>query len=188
MNKQKIFLDFDNTIVNATETFVKTYNHDYEDYDEFVPGDPLKVNDYDFADECSLLQEGDKTRIFESVAFFYLLDFIEPNTKDILQKISEKYDVYITTIGTIKNLCRKAQWLDLELPFIKNYILLRNENYEMNKSIVNMHDSIIIDDVSSNLFSSNAKDKYLFGKTYNWNKDWNGLTFKTWDNIDKTFL
>ena len=53
----------------------------------------------------------------------------------------------------------------------------------MDKSIVDMSDGILIDDNPHNLISSNAKNKILFGRDYNYNKGFDFERLYTWSQV-----
>lgn len=189
MNKQKFFIDFDLTIVNSIKAYCDTYNFIYSKYPNFIPANPDAITSYNFKCICPLLQtEKDRYKIWESKIFFYYIEFINENTYDVLKKLSKKYQLIITSIGTPKNISLKAKWLENKLPFIKDYILITNKDCKMDKSIVQMQDSIFLDDIPSNLESSNAKIKVLFGKIYPWNKGWQGEHCLTWKDVEEKFL
>lgn len=186
----KLFLDFDNTIVNATKSFCSSYNTIYRHNSKFVPADWTKVHKYNFGCQCKLLNGSpDVLEIFETDMFFNRLDFFDPNTYEVLKELSEKYQIIVVTLGTLLNLSKKAIWLRNKLPFIKDHILLNNDNVEMNKSIVQMQGSYFIDDVSSNLYSTNAEYKFLFGKDdFEWNRDWIGDKLANWTEVGNRLL
>ncbi len=187
--KQKFFIDFDLTIVDSISAFCSTYNFYYKNYPEFQPADPSKITSYDFRCICPLLKtQEDKNKIWGSDLLFYYLTFINDNTHDVLKKLNEKYQLVIVSIGTPKNIALKAKWLNNTLPFIKDYVLITNEGNVMDKSIVNMQNGIFIDDIPSNLESSNAEVKILFGKTYPWNKNWLKAKCLDWSKVEKMFL
>ena len=188
MGKSKLFLDFDNTLVNSTKQFCKVYNILYADYPEFKPADYTKVINYNFTCQCPLVNN--VLSIFEQELFFEDLEFINDNTYEILEKLNRKYQIIIVTIGTPLNLARKAMWLKENLPFIKDYILLNNGNCKMDKSLVDMSgkDNVFIDDIPSNLLSSNCETKILFGEIFSWNNDWNGEYALTWSDIEERLL
>lgn len=171
MSKQKIFLDFDNVIVNSTLKFCSCYNRIYRYHQNFVPAQWQEVNQWNFNDECPLVT--DVEEIFRSTMFFDHLPFINDNTYEVLKELNEKYHIIIASIGTYGNISLKSQWVGEYLPFIKDSIFLVNNGSKMNKSLINMKDSIFIDDVVSNLNSSNAKYKIVFGDVHSWNEDWN---------------
>ena len=119
-----------------------------------------------------------------------MLKLINDNTYEIARELSEKYHIIIVSIGTPKNLSRKALYLQETLPFIKDYALLYNENCKMNKEIIKMNypDSIFIDDHSSNLISSNAVNKYVFGKDYPWSQTNDYERLWNWTDVVKELL
>lgn len=121
--------------------------------------------------------------------FFTTLKFIDNDIIDILYELNQKYNIIINSIGTPKNLAKKAEWLHNNLPFVKNYILINNDTNIMNKSIINTgEDSIFIDDIPCNLDSVASKRKILFGKKYPWNQDWVGEHCFTWTEVAEKLL
>jgi len=189
MSKPKFFVDMDLTIVDSVKAFCQTYNIIYFEHPYFVPSDPDKLISYDFRCICPLLQtQNDKDKIWGCRAFFAYLEFIDKDTYDVLKKLNEKYQLIIVTIGTLKNLALKSEWLETNLPFIKDCILITNEGNKMDKSIVNMNGALFLDDIPSNLESTNAERKILFGKIYPWNENWQGEHCLTWKEIEQMFL
>jgi len=186
--KNKMFLDFDSTIVDSLKSFTDVYNILYLNYPEFKLADPNKVCQYNLKCQCPLIDR--VLDIFEHKLFFENLEFINHNTYDVLERLNEKYQLIIVTIGNYINLSRKALWLEKKLPFIKDCLLISNDGCKMDKSIINMSGSgnIFVDDVSSNLFSSNAETKILFGKRFEWNMNWEGENCLNWSEIKYRFL
>jgi len=185
MSKVKFFVDMDSTITNSVKSFCNTYNKIYQYYPDFKPADPNKLQQYDLKDICPLVNN--PLDIFDHDLFFKHLEFINDNTYEVLEKLNRKYQVIVTTIGTPINLSKKSLWLSERLPFIKDYVLLYNDGCKMDKSVVNMEGSIFLDDVYSNLESSNARDKVLFGKIFDWNKDWRNDYCLNWSVIEGRF-
>lgn len=189
MEKIKLFLDLDNTVTNSTRAFCSTFNHLYKYKEGFVPAQWDKVEKYNFSCQCNLLKtQRDVLEIFEDPIFFKKLRLINDNTYEIVRKLSEKYQIIVTSIGTPRNLARKTEYLEENLPFIKDYILLNNGNSKMDKSVVQMSEGILLDDVASNLLSSNATRKICFGKIYEWNADWDGERCFDWTEVEKELL
>ncbi len=189
MRKRRLFLDYDLTIVDSITAFAKTYNELYKHHEDFVPADPNKITSYDFRCICPLLDNEAKTTIWEHQTFFNFVDFMDDNTLSVLEKLSKKYELVICSIGVPKNISLKALWIEKHLPFIENYVLINNGNgCTMNKSIVNMKGGIIVDDIPSNLESSNADEKILFGKEYSWNRGWYGERCSSWKELGERLL
>ena len=189
MAKQNLFIDFDSTITNSIKSFCETYNVLYKDKVGFVPADYKNIKSYDFSCVCPLLKTQEQRKeIWEDHNFFSLLEFINKDTKDVLIKLNEKYNITVVSIGTLINIVLKAAWSSIYLPFINNYVLIKNANCKTDKSMVNMEGGILIDDMPPNLEGSNAKEKILFGKIYYWNKNWKGEHCANWSEIAKRLL
>lgn len=181
--KTKLFIDFDCTIVDAIKAYCNVYNIIFKDHPDFKPADHTKVYQWDFGSECELAKYR-VDELFASPLFFENLEFM-PNAYKVIEELSKKYEIYICTLGTLKNLALKAQWLEKNLPIVKNHILLHVDSGVQAKDVINMEDSIIIDDTASVLRSVNADLKICFGKEYEWNKDWNGrLRCENWLEVD----
>lgn len=174
MIKERLFLDQDGTITNSIKAYCRAYSDLYQFHSNYKYPDWTKVEKWNMSDQCPL--ETNPENIFSHHKFFSYLDFIDDNMKEVLFELSEKYQIIITSIGTPQNLAYKAVWLDEHLPFIKDYILLRNDGCIMNKSIVDMSTGIFVDDVDSNLLTSNAKWKICFRPDgiKEWNRNWAG--------------
>lgn len=186
--KQDLFLDFDLTIVDSIDAFTKVYNWRYRNQPNFVPANPDKITSYDFSCICPLLEnDSAKMSIWDDYLFFDRLELIDNFTLPVIKKLNNKYNIVICTIGTPDNLIYKIEWLQENLPFINNYILIKNSNCKMCKDMVNMAGGIQVDDIPSNL-QTNAERKILFGKIYPWNKDWVGEHCLDWSELGETLL
>lgn len=186
MNR-KLFIDFDNTIVNSTEAYCDLYNLVYKDHLKFKPAKWYEVEEYGFRDECPLAKDN-ILKMFSDPYFFKVLKFMCGNTKEVLEKLSEKYEVHITSIGSPMNIHYKSKWIHEKLPFVKCLELIcLNENIP-NKSIVDMANGIHIDDVDSNLQSTNADYKIIYGDIYDWNKESKYRRCFNWTDIENYLL
>jgi|LSQX01.2.fsa_nt_gb 5'(3')-deoxyribonucleotidase len=180
---KKLFLDFDGCIVNSIKAFCQTYNYLYKYKADFVPADWMKVNQWDFGDQCPLLEGSEAvSETFASKHFFKKLEFM-PNAKEVLYQLHKEFQIIIVSIGSHLNLARKSMWLYQNLGFVKDVILLNNEGTKMDKLLVNMKDSFFIDDVASNLNSSNAEIKICYGQIYPWNDEWQGIRCVKWNEV-----
>lgn len=161
----KLFIDFDNTIANSSEVIVDMLNEHFGKNENFE-----KLRKYDFSDlfpECSYW---DIEKFFNSDEMFERLK-IFPNMIETVDAFKDFFDeVSIVTIGTKDNLENKKRFLkenNLELTFygIEN-------NGRSDKSSVDMHNGVFIDDHIGCLHSSNAKIKILMKNVENgeWNK------------------
>lgn len=183
MNKVKMFVDFDNSLVNTTKKFCEIYSELYKNHIDFIQPKWQLVDKYNFSDQCPLIEKVEE--IFKMELFFKDLEFINPNTYEILEELNEKYQIIICSIGEYQNISYKTMWVKENLPFIKDSIFIVNEGCKMTKSLANMSDlnSIFIDDVESNLISSNAPYKILFGELHQWNKNWTGQHCIDWSSV-----
>ena len=161
----KLFIDFDNTIANSSEVIVDMLNEHFDKNENFE-----KLRKYDFSDlfpECSYW---DIEKFFNSDEMFERLK-IFPNMIETVDAFKDFFDeISIVTIGTKDNLENKKRFLkenNLELTFygIEN-------NGRSDKSSVDMHNDVFIDDHIGCLHSSNAKIKILMKNVENgeWNK------------------
>lgn len=186
MDKTKLYLDFDNTIINATQKFCSIYNRTYRYHPDFIPAKWECVDRWDFKDEAPLVTNVED--IFKSRMFFEDLPFINDNTYEVLKELNEKYHIIIASIGTYGNISLKSQWIGEYLPFIKDSIFLVNGGSKMDKSLIDMNNSIFIDDVVSNLNSSNAKHKIAFGDVHSWNENWTGKRCYNWADVKNRLM
>lgn len=186
MSKPKLFVDFDNTIVNATKAFCRLYNATYKGSPNFTPAQWELVDRYDFKDQCPLVL--DVENIFKLKLLFNIFEFINHNTYEVLEQLAKVYQVIIVSIGTYENISNKSLWIKEYLPFIKDSIFLINNGVKMDKSLIDMKNAIFIDDVVSNLNSSNAMDKICFGEIHEWNRDWNGNKCLNWTEVRDKLL
>lgn len=161
----KLFIDFDNTIANSSEVIVDMLNEHFGKSENFE-----KLRKYDFSDlfpECSYW---DIEKFFNSDEMFERLK-IFPNMIETVDAFKDFFDeISIVTIGTKDNLENKKRFLkenNLELTFYE----IEN-NGRSDKSSVDMHNGVFIDDHIGCLHSSNAKIKILMKNVENgeWNK------------------
>ena len=159
----KLFIDY--TIANSSEVIVDMLNEHFDKNENFE-----KLRKYDFSDlfpECSYW---DIEKFFNSDEMFEKLK-IFPNMIETVDAFKDFFDeISIVTIGTKDNLENKKRFLkenNLELTFygIEN-------NGRSDKSSVDMHNGVFIDDHIGCLHSSNAKIKILMKNVENgeWNK------------------
>lgn len=171
-------MDFDDTIVNARKGYCDVYATLYSGCKDYTHPNWKEIDQWDLRQSCPLA----KIDIFEHDLFFYDLEF-KQDAYGELETLSKDFEVIICTIGTYKNIAKKSKWIKNRLPFIKQSIFINNGYNHMNKSIINMSGSIFVDDVSSNLISTNAEEKICFGEKFAWNKDWKGTRCENWKDL-----
>lgn len=174
----------DGVIVDTISAICTLYNEDFQYYKQFKKVNGWEVNSYGF-EECSCASKQYINAYFNQKRFFDALEFM-PLAKESIERLKEKYEVKIVTMGYSPNGIGKALWLNKNLPDTE-MIFVNMKEYE-DKSHIDMSAGIFIDDNSKNLFTSNAKEKILFGDDYSWNSDWDGEVLRNWASVVKELL
>jgi 5'(3')-deoxyribonucleotidase len=181
MNKRKLFIDYDSTIVNSIKRICEMYNEEYINHPKFIPARWYLVEKWDFADQCKLAPKGLVTYYFNREDFFNeKLEFME-NAEEIINRLNSKFDIYVPSLGYKDNLYFKEEWLKKKMPFV-NFIGCSSNDCK-DKSHIDMSGGIIIDDHIDNLKTSNADIKICYGDIYDWNKNWTGIRKWNWYEI-----
>lgn len=173
MNKYNLFLDFDNTIVDTISAIVELYNEDYSQREGFKRINPKNVKSWEFK-ECSLATYEEINKYFGTQRFFDKLNFYE-KAVPTLRILSHIYNITIVSHGYPQNLLLKEKWVKDNIfsrvykPFNCKFIGVNWEEYP-DKSHVDMTGGIFVDDSITNLKTSNAKYKILYGECFEWNE------------------
>ena len=176
LNKQTLYVDFDGVIVDSIKAICDLYNEDFSYYSDFNHVDPKYVQTYEFS-ECSCASKEIIDWYFNTPRFFDKLEFM-PSAYDYLKLLSTDFRIVIVSHGFSPNLRAKEKWVNKHLPFAEFYGV--NLKDFRDKSCVDMSGGIFIDDKISNLDSSNAGSKLVFGKRYPWNDD-DSQYIRVWD-------
>ena len=173
MSRPKLFLDFDNTIVDTIAAVVSLYNEDYVNHDGFVQIDPSEVTSWEFT-ECNLATYEEIDRYFGDKRFFQRVK-LYPSAGQVLRSLSHRYDITIVSHGYASNLSLKEEWVKDKL-FKEIFDNSCNAEFigvdwetHNDKSHVDMSNSIFVDDSIRNLETSSAKYKILYGEYMDWN-------------------
>ena len=173
MSRPKLFLDFDNTIVDTIAAVVSLYNEDYASHEDFVQVDPKDVTSWEFI-ECNLATYEEIDRYFGDERFFQRVK-LYPSTGQVLRSLSHRYDITIVSHGYANNLKLKEEWVKDKL-FKEIFDNSCNAEFigvdwetHNDKSHVDMSNSIFVDDSIRNLETSSAKYKILYGEYMDWN-------------------
>lgn len=174
MSRPKLFLDFDNTIVDTIAAVVSLYNEDYVNRDGFVHIDPSEVTSWEFT-ECNLATYEEIDRYFGDERFFQRVK-LYPSAGQVLRSLSHRYDITIVSHGYASNLKLKEEWIKdnlfkeiLDSSCNAEFIGVNWETHN-DKSHVDMSNSIFVDDSIRNLETSSAKYKILYGEYMDWNE------------------
>ena len=179
-----IFIDFDNVVVNSIKAIVDIYNEDFQYYKNFRMINWWDINSYGFS-ECNCATTEYLNTYFNQKRFFDRLEFM-PWAKETILMLTEIYKVKFITLGYRPNLTAKKEWLDGHFPGIKmNGINMKKNN---DKSHVDMKNSLLLDDDSRYLISSNAEERICFGDIYSWNEDWDGKRLLNWMDVRKYLI
>lgn len=182
---RKIFIDLDGVVIDAIFTIVSLYNADHIHYKDFHMVVPSEIKSWDF-DELVLEPREYIDKYFNQPRFFES-DNLRwmAGAKWIINKLHDKCQckIIFCSSGSYSNLKMKALWIDVHFPYA-DFIPVEMPTYE-DKSHVDMSgdNTVFIDDVSKNLFTSNAKTKICFGETYSWNEDWDGVRCRNWMEV-----
>lgn len=187
MNKSdiEIYMDFDMVIVNTIDAIVKLYNEDFSFYEGFRTICSEQIKTYDFKELTCAKKEQIDT-YFNTPRFFEELWFIK-NAEQSINELNKYFSVSIVTLGNQPNLALKEAWIYWYWQNI-TFIGVDIRSHQ-DKSSVNMADGIFVDDKLSNLETSNARYKILFGDEYEWNRDYDPQKVyrcHDWDEVMKT--
>lgn len=108
------------------------------------------------------------------------------NAKEVLNRLKNKYEIMIVSMGAKSNLFGKEIWIKDNLPFAK-FIGIDMDKYK-DKSCIDMSGGILIDDEQRYLDKSNANVKVCFGDKYEWNEDWNGKRCFNWTELENYLM
>lgn len=155
--KINIFLDFDSTIVDSIKRFVELANKKYK-----TDKDENDLGAYGFSNLYPEINNGEVHEIFAEEEF-YNEDICWMNeAEEIIKNISNKFDIFIVTSASGKNLEFKNKWISKHMPFVKKVYATGSNN----KSVIDMSGGIQVDDVYECLEKTNARIKLLY-KNYN---------------------
>ena len=189
----KIFFDFDNTLVNTTAAFCEYVKWTFDD----VCISPFDVREYDFSDQMKF----SKDQLINAFSSDKLFEYLRPYTgvRNVLEELQKSglFEIYLVSNCSAESATKKLKWLH-EFQFDRYFTgkLMLDINKPYDKSLIDMSNSIFVDDHVLNHLSSNAKYKYAFveaGTVRNWApteadsvkifKGWYTPIAKEWINI-----
>ena len=179
---KKVYIDLDNTVFSTLDAIIYLYNEEFKYHEGFKEIEHGDVQTYDCS-ECNLLTKECLNGYFNR-SDFYEGTFIETYFWKVLNLIKKNnWKPVFVTIGSSQNIAAKKAWFKdgVVNHYDASFIGLVDIK---DKSSVDMSDGIMIDDHPDMLNSSNAAVKICFGK-YGWNKDWEGLRAKNWEEAYK---
>ena len=165
MKEQKLIIDFDGTIINATKKIVELYDTDFCKYSNHTPIHWTDINTYEF-EELTLINKDIVLDYFDDYRFFIDLEYME-NAKEVLDELKDEYEINICSIGRKRNLYFKYEWIKNNIPYA-NFIGI--DLSKGDKSSVDMSDYLVmLDDNIDMLHSANIKHKVIYGDELSWN-------------------
>ena len=182
---RKLVLDFDGTIANTTKAMIRSLNPYIKDVTQKVDENSPSYY-WSFKDLFPETHLRYIDILFNSELLFSNMELYS-NVYNVLEDLHNKgVQIYICTIGSYKNIKLKLDYLHEQLPFV-NVIPIAQNNIVMNKAIINMQNSVFVDDNVDCLNSSNADSKILYrhdGFITEKNKIWNGYVATDWRDED----
>lgn len=174
-----IIIDFDCTAFNTVKAITRLYNEDFCYYKGFKTMDWHDVKTWTF-EELTCAPEKYKDHYFNQPRFFKVLEAM-PMFTAVAYMLEDKCRIDFCTMGYSPNLHLKDLYLKENYPGY-GFIGVNIKEHK-DKSHIDMSGKIFIDDSPVNLKTSNATVKILFGKDYDWNKDWDGIRCETWNDV-----
>lgn len=138
-NKKRILVDFDNTLVESTNIVLDLFQEDTGK--EFKYYNINAIN-WDFSPWIKA-EELPKILEYFDCESFYERAKLMPNAYEVLKELSERYDIIACSkCATDKGSTLKTKWIKENLPFVKDIIILRQENFDKS----HVEGDFIIDD------------------------------------------
>lgn len=184
MDKIRILLDVDNTIISTDLAIADHYNNFMHNHKNFKIANGEEIYYYDGRTQLPLYSREKFMSIFES-DFFWNNVQVKENAKSVIEKLcnDERFDVCLWSYGSLKNLSKKSNFINkhfgkLVEEKILDVILSNNVNVEKHEIC---DKGIIVDDHHDNLVNKNAYNICFadFGNK-DWNKNHDGMFVTNW--------
>lgn len=177
---ERLYVDFDCTIVNTIKAIVSLYNEDFKYYKDYKYIHWTDINTWNFL-ECNCANPEYINTYFNQQRFYDKLEYLD-NAKEVLDRLGEKYEIIIVSMGYSPNLRGKEIWIKENIPYAK-FIGVNFKEYD-DKAHIDMSDGVYVDDNQKNL-NTNAIENICFGDLYEWNNNWNGKRIYNWTDLEK---
>lgn len=176
----KIFVDFDDTIVDSVENVIRIANNRY--------GQKVTINDiiqWSFDGVYDGVDSQDIVNIFYEDDFFKTLK-LKDHALITLSKLSARNEIIIATKTTRDGLIKKYKWIKENLKHVCKHIDLMGFNLEQTKYIPSMEESIMIDDNVQFLEESKAKYQIFYNnhRPFDETQQWDGLEVDNWWDLE----
>lgn len=185
--KKKIFVDFDDTLVDSTSVIVDIYNKVYGE-----TADVRLLKSFDLLDQCPRFGESHGGDYQAEMADFYSCDEFwnnlkpKPNAIDVMNKLkADGFEIVMVSYGDAANLVKKVVYAKQMFPMLDGYIFLSQHQKPFTKRDVNMDGAFFIDDYSHYLNESNAATKIMFSKDVRGNRNPGYFSSTNWLDVYK---
>ena len=149
----KIFVDFDDTLVKSRRAIVKCVNDMFH-----LSRTEDDITDWGFRSLKSDFTRKDVEGLFESDTFWNNVELYEGAVETL-----KGHEVHLCTVGTKKNLQRKAEFLSKHsLPYLPAFVNSDEGKSQKDKKSFDMAGAIQIGDTWQELEHTNASVKILF--------------------------
>ena len=172
----KIVIDLDGTVLQTIRAICSLYNEDFQYYSKFKSIDWEDVKTWDFQ-ELELAKPEYINLYFNQPRFFEKVRMMD-NAKEVINWLSEKYEIIFCSMCYSPNGRGKAKWVKKNFPYAK-FLSVNYKDYP-DKSHLDLSNAVFIDDSARNLETSNAPIKVCFGSLYPWNESWDGDRCDNW--------
>lgn len=181
VDKQTIYLDVDDVVLNSRSTAVKIFRERYGGGGE----ERREERSWTFKTTRRGISQDEIIQVFDSEEFWsrvhYKDDFMIPFMEEIV--IPWRYNVTLVTKGDEDNIKRKWDMLSGRFDFDRvGFLALDNDE---SKSRVHMWEGIQIDDNYENLRDTDARVKILFREVDD--SDYNGF-WRVRDNLPRLYV
>lgn len=182
----KLYFDFDGTIADSIRAICEMYNARYWNHPDFVKAIPEDGHKWDMLDICPLAFDGEIKEMFSALDSFNRMRLFD-GAYESLKRLSENHEIILVTVGTLQNIRYKADWCDNNLKgVLHQWHFVGGNTLKMDKSFINHHDGIIIDDHQGNLDTANVPYKICASMyTGDWNNQYIGYRAYNFEEIEK---
>src|SRR5574344_1503843 len=104
-HKVRLYLDFDDTIVDSLECVTEILN---QRYDTNVKAEDIER--WDGSDQFPMLKNNEMEEVFCKQEFFNNIK-LKDGVKEMLEELSLYFDIYINSKGSPINIERKKEWI-----------------------------------------------------------------------------
>lgn len=184
-----IMIDLDGVTINTVKVITELYDEDFCYYSDYKKIPWEQVRTWNFLELKAATPEYINT-YFNQKRFFDKVEMF-PHAKEVIDKLSDKYNITFVSHGFSPNLRLKEEWVKEHFPYA-DFIGV-NLKFHKDKSNVDMSNCIFIDDNSNNLKTSNASMKICFGELYDWNDNFivdkiNNFVAIDWNDVKDLLL